>query len=310
MHNSRPARPFEPLVRFLDLPRAGSFDPTLLMALFLPLMFGVMVGDVGYGAVLLVLGLVARRMLAARGSCAGRRHLGADWRVRRGRSSSGSCSASSSATWARGSSATGRCGRTGSPRTRSSRCCCSPWRSARPMWCSGLLLGAWQAARFRERPELSTSSAACSSSGPVRPRRLGRGPTVLRCADAVGGGDGRRTRARDGARHGALGLITGPLELLGRVGNVLSYLRLAAVGLASAHLASVANELATVGPIWLGVIVAAFFHALNLALASFSPMIQALRLHYVEFFGTFLIGGGRAFTPFGHVPERETSSTT
>ena len=26
-------------------------------------------------------------------------------------------------------------------------------------------------------------------------------------------------------------------------------------------------------------------------------MIQALRLHYVEFFGTFLVGGGRAFTP-------------
>jgi vacuolar-type H+-ATPase subunit I/STV1 len=39
-------------------------------------------------------------------------------------------------------------------------------------------------------------------------------------------------------------------------------------------------------------------------------MIQALRLHYVEFFGTFLIGGGRAFTPFGHVPKQETSSTT
>ena len=28
MRNSSLARPFEPLVRFLDLPRAGSFDPT------------------------------------------------------------------------------------------------------------------------------------------------------------------------------------------------------------------------------------------------------------------------------------------
>ena len=60
----------------------------------------------------------------------------------------------------------------------------------------------------------------------------------------------------------------------------------------------------------MGIVVAAFFHALNLALASFSPMIQALRLHYVEFFGTFLVGGGRAFTPFGHGPARETQSTT
>ena len=97
--------------------------------------------------------------------------------------------------------------------------------------------------------------------------------------------------------HGALGIITGALELLGTIGNILSYLRLAAVGLASAHLAGVANELGTVGPIWMGVLVAAFFHALNLALAAFSPTIQALRLHYVEFFGTFFVGGGRAFTP-------------
>ena len=106
------------------------------------------------------------------------------------------------------------------------------------------------------------------------------------------------------ALSGALGLITGPLESAGQARHVLSYLRLAAVGLASAHLASVANELATVGPIWMGFVVAAFFHALNLALASFSPMIQALRLHYVEFFGTFLTGGGRAFAPFGHLPEQ------
>jgi V/A-type H+-transporting ATPase subunit I len=111
--------------------------------------------------------------------------------------------------------------------------------------------------------------------------------------------------------HGALGLITGPLALLGTLGNVLSYLRLAAVGLASAHLAGVANELGTVGPIWMGVLVAAFFHTLNLALARFSPTIQGLRLHYVEFFGTFLVGGGRAFTPFGRQrPLNDTKEQT
>ena len=49
MRNSRLARPFEPLARFLELPRPGSVDPTLLLALFFPLMFGAMVGDVGYG---------------------------------------------------------------------------------------------------------------------------------------------------------------------------------------------------------------------------------------------------------------------
>jgi V/A-type H+-transporting ATPase subunit I len=37
---------------------------------------------------------------------------------------------------------------------------------------------------------------------------------------------------------------------------------------------------------------------LNIALGIVSPTIQALRLHYVEFFGKFYAGGGRAFTPF------------
>jgi V/A-type H+-transporting ATPase subunit I len=107
--------------------------------------------------------------------------------------------------------------------------------------------------------------------------------------------------------HGRMGLLMGPLELIGALGNILSYLRIAAVGLASAYLAIVANEFAAVGPLWLGVIVAAFFHALNLALAGFSPMIQAMRLHYVEFFSKFYAGGGRMFRPFGaRVTERPT----
>ena len=99
--------------------------------------------------------------------------------------------------------------------------------------------------------------------------------------------------------RGALGFVMGPLEFVGTLGNVLSYLRLAAVGLASTYLAMVANELSVVGSIWLGVFVGIFFHVLNLGLASFSPMIQALRLHYVEFFSKFYEGGGQPFRPFG-----------
>jgi V/A-type H+-transporting ATPase subunit I len=99
--------------------------------------------------------------------------------------------------------------------------------------------------------------------------------------------------------RGALGLVMGPLEFVGTLGNVLSYLRLAAVGLASTYLAMIANELSVIIPIWLGVFIGLFFHALNLGLASFSPMIQALRLHYVEFFSKFYEPGGKPFRPFG-----------
>ena len=95
----------------------------------------------------------------------------------------------------------------------------------------------------------------------------------------------------------------GPLELLSTLGHVLSYLRLAAVGLASVYLATVANELAVSVPLLLGVFVAALLHLLNLALAAFSPMVQALRLHYVEFFSGFYEGGGIAFRPFGRRPQ-------
>ena len=37
---------------------------------------------------------------------------------------------------------------------RSCRCCCSPWRSARPTSFSDSVLGAWQAVRFGEQGEL------------------------------------------------------------------------------------------------------------------------------------------------------------
>jgi V/A-type H+-transporting ATPase subunit I len=95
-------------------------------------------------------------------------------------------------------------------------------------------------------------------------------------------------------------LLMAPIEILSAIGNVLSYLRLAAIGLASVYLAQVANDMAgMVGSVWLGLIIAALFHALNLVMGAFSPTIHALRLHYVEFFGKFYEEGGAAFSPFG-----------
>jgi vacuolar-type H+-ATPase subunit I/STV1 len=46
------------------------------------------------------------------------------------------------------------------------------------------------------------------------------------------------------------------------------------------------------------VIVASLFHGLNLVLGVFSPTIQALRLHYVEFFGKFYESGGKGLPSF------------
>jgi len=98
---------------------------------------------------------------------------------------------------------------------------------------------------------------------------------------------------------GKIGIIVAPIEMIGLVGNVLSYLRIAAIGLSSVYLALVANEIAgIVGSIIVGLIIAVLFHALNLVLGTFSPTIQSLRLHYVEFFRNFYEGGGTLYEPY------------
>ncbi|HEY5999714.1 MAG TPA: hypothetical protein VI078_10525, partial [bacterium] len=61
LHNSRLARPFEVFVRLLPPPVYHSIDPTPLLALFFPLFFGLIVGDVGYGLAVAVFALVLRR---------------------------------------------------------------------------------------------------------------------------------------------------------------------------------------------------------------------------------------------------------
>ena len=59
------ARPFELFVRLLGTPGAGEVDPSALVALIAPLLFGFMFGDVGQGAVLLAAGLILHRRYPA-----------------------------------------------------------------------------------------------------------------------------------------------------------------------------------------------------------------------------------------------------
>ena len=89
-----------------------------------------------------------------------------------------------------------------------------------------------------------------------------------------------------------------PFELLRYFGNIISYVRLMAVGLASVLLASIANRLAgAAGSVWIGVAVAIVLHTFNILLGVFAPTVHALRLHYVEFFSKFVEPGGKDFKP-------------
>jgi V/A-type H+/Na+-transporting ATPase subunit I len=299
MRNRTLARPFEFLVRFLDLPRAGTLDPTVLMAVFLPVMVGVMVGDIVYGTLLLAIALFAQRRFA--GGSAAVRDLSRVFVV--------------GALWAivfgfLFGEALGDAGhKLGLPALWFYR---GGADAVQPLLLFSLavgaahvvlgqLLGLWQSGRARRTVEFVNRFGSLLALGGV-------GALAGVAANRVPGGMHSSLLAGGVvvvglvlliAGRGALGFVMGPLELVGTLGNVLSYLRLAAVGLASTYLAMIANELSVIGPIWLGVFAGLFFHSLNLALASFSPMIQALRLHYVEFFSKFYEGGGKPFRPFG-----------
>jgi len=100
------------------------------------------------------------------------------------------------------------------------------------------------------------------------------------------------------------GGVQGAVEIMGTMGNIMSYARLMAIGMASVMLALVANELAgEVGSILVGALIAVLLHLMNLVMGMFSPFIQSTRLHLVEFNSKFYKGGGRPYRPFGYRPE-------
>ncbi len=292
--HARLVQPFEPLLGLLALPRPGGIDPTPLMALFLPLFFGMMLGDVAYGAILLALMAWLRRRFRAHETL---RRLcevlmfGAAWGAVFG-VFYGEYFGTLGHAW-----------------------------GLRPVWFDrgadvqalfllalgigaghtvlGLCLGAWEALRQRLSHVVVEKLASllslmalffmAGSLTDVLPAAF-FSPAVA--ALVVG-------LAMLIYSMGGLGGLLAPLELLGLIGNVLSYLRIAAIGLASVYLAHVANALAGVlGNLLVGLIIATLFHALNMALGAFSPTIQSLRLHYVEFFSKFYQGGGQQFHPF------------
>ncbi|HID25321.1 MAG TPA: hypothetical protein EYP23_02505, partial [Thermoplasmata archaeon] len=106
----------------------------------------------------------------------------------------------------------------------------------------------------------------------------------------------------------ALFVNNGPIgffELTGFVGDWLSYARLLALGLATAGMALAFNIVAQLMPriipfvgfvlLFIILIVA---HVANLLIQSLGAAIHSLRLQYVEFFNRFYEGGGKEFVPF------------
>ncbi len=93
--------------------------------------------------------------------------------------------------------------------------------------------------------------------------------------------------------------------ITGYIGDWLSYARLLALGLATAGMALAFNvvaqllgEMIPVIGIAITIILLAFAHLINLGLQALGAGIHSLRLQYVEFFNRFYEGGGHEFAPF------------
>lgn len=97
--------------------------------------------------------------------------------------------------------------------------------------------------------------------------------------------------------------IVGVIEMPGLLGNILSYTRIAAVGIVGIVLAELVNSALMPMPEQ-GLLAIAFvplffiLHAVNCFIAMFEALIQGGRLNIVEFKSKFLQGGGDIFVPF------------
>ena len=110
--------------------------------------------------------------------------------------------------------------------------------------------------------------------------------------------------------NGGLGAILWLFDITGLLGDVMSYARLAGVGLATFYLATTFNMMAElfsemipgvigtiIGTI-IGIVILIFGHVVNMVLTAITGFMHSLRLCFVEFLFKFYEGGGREYSPF------------
>jgi V/A-type H+-transporting ATPase subunit I len=291
LHNPRLFRPFEAITGMMPLPKYGTVDPTPFVAVFFPMFFGVVLGDIGYGAMLGTISLVLRLRSKSGTKMRSISEIGL------------ACSLFAIVFGFLYGELFGDLGhRVGlHPIILNREEAFFPFLGLALAIglvhiVLGLVVGAVKMFRGDKRRALGKGMAAVMvvlialalmAAFEMLPERFFT-PLVIAILVAfpiliIGEG------------------VLAPIELVSTLGNVLSYARIMAVGTASVMMAIVANRMTgAFGGVVVGVLFALLFHLINFVLGVFSPTIHMLRLHYVEFFGKFYSPGGSQYRPFRH----------
>ena len=304
-HNAAPLRAGEDLVAFYMTPSYWLWDPSSVVFISFALFFAMIVADAGYAVLLAGVVLLYRKRLAA--SEAGRR-----WRVM--------LYALAGATAVYGVLAGSYFGVTPPPDSMLAHLHVLDISDFSVMMALSLIIG-------------STHIAYANLMDALRYRRWQQRLPSLGWACAVLGGLGAwggMQLASDGLFYGGVGLLglgllgvvaysgygEKPLQRIfkgvtalagvsGAFGDVLSYLRLFALGLASASLAMAFNDMASgvrqampgLGFLF-GLLILVLGHGLNFLLSVSSGFIHGLRLNVIEFFKWGVKDEGNPYRPF------------
>jgi V/A-type H+-transporting ATPase subunit I len=302
-HNPSFAKPTQMLMDVYSRPKYTEIDPTLTLSIVFPLFFGLILGDVGYGLILLAMCLVLQKFLKGE-------EVSLLLKVLR------NASISSIFFGLLFGEFLGFA---------------LPWRPV--IFSRHLNIGAHSAGHGPQIPELMMLAIWIG----ILHITLGRVLGIINHARQDHGD--HRTKAVM-ANFGWLAVMWGLLiviwsiaalliigilliardsvleiiELPTIISHVLSYTRIVAVGLSSVAIAMVVNFISIgmlIEPqlgnititgvllIIMGVAVFLIGQTLNLALGILGSGLHSIRLHYVEYFTKFYKGGGKKYSPFG-----------
>jgi len=288
LKNNAWARPYELFLSIMGVPRYGTVDPVPLVSFFFPLFFGIIVGDMGYGAVIALVGLWLRRRFAHSELIKSASQIVLH------------CALSTIFFGAIFAELFGfilpyphfKRGE------QTDELLLFSVALGATQILLGFALGAINALRERHKKHAVAKIAAIGA--------------LVGLGLSVGALAGQLPEVFKTPSFALLAVailllvmsegLIGVLELVSYVGNIISYARLMGFGLVGLKIAELINEAGhALHNVFLAVLIGIVAHAANLGLALFEATVQSARLHYVEFFQKFLELGGRKYEPFREI---------